>query len=94
MMLTALGLFLIGLIALAGAVLAERVAGPCPGGLAGGFLTALIAVLLADYGLHLVLPGDTGVQGVPLISSACWALVAPALLAFLWRNAPPPRRVP
>lgn len=69
------------LIALLAGLLAERLVGAAlPGGLLGTILAALLGVWLMAGVLHLAVPGDLNVGGVPLLTT----ILGAALVLVIW----------
>ena len=69
------------LVALLAGLLAERLVGASlPGGLLGAILAAILGIWLMVKVLHLVVPGDFDLAGVPLLTT----ILGAALVLVIW----------
>ncbi len=78
---TAAQLIVYLLVALLAGLLAERLVGAAlPGGLLGTILAALLGIWLMLGVLHLSVPGDLNLAGVPLLTT----IIGAALVLVIW----------
>ncbi len=78
---TAAQLIVYLLVALLAGLLAERLVGAAlPGGLLGTILAALLGIWLMLGVLHLAVPGDLNLAGVPLLTT----IIGAALVLVIW----------
>ena len=79
------------LIAAVVSVIAERLVGSGPWGLLGNIIVGLIGIWLMLNVLHIVLPGDPNVDGVPIITAIVGAMIVrhPAQSAPARHRTPP-----
>lgn len=69
------------LVALLAGLLAERLVGAAlPGGLLGAILAAFLGIWLMARVLHVSVPGDIDIAGVPLMTTVLGA----ALVLVIW----------
>ena len=79
------------LIAAIVSIIAERLVGSGPWGLLGNIIVGLIGIWLMLNVLHIVLPGDPVIDGVPIITAILGAMIVDILLSLLVRGTGPRR---
>ena len=84
MSITALIVYL--LVAAICSIIAERLVGAGPWGLLGNIVVGVIAIWLMLNVLHIVLPGDPVVAGVPILTAIVGAIIIDVVLGLLGRG--------
>jgi uncharacterized membrane protein YeaQ/YmgE (transglycosylase-associated protein family) len=84
MSITALIVYL--LVAALCSIIAERLVGAGPWGLLGNIVVGVIAIWLMLNVLHIVLPGDPVIAGVPILTAIVGAIIIDLLLGLLGRG--------
>ncbi len=79
------------LVAAVVSIIAERLVGSGPWGLIGNIIVGLIGIWLMLNVLHIILPGDPVVAGVPIITSIVGAMIVDIALSLLVRGKGPRR---
>lgn len=79
------------LIAAICSIIAERLVGSGPWGLLGNIIVGVIGIWLMLDVLHVVLPGDPVVAGVPILTAILGAIIVDILLSLILRGTGPRR---
>lgn len=79
------------LVAAICSIIAERLVGSGPWGLLGNIIVGVIGIWLMLNVLHVVLPGDPVVAGVPILTAILGAIIVDILLSLLLRGTGPRR---
>lgn len=79
------------LIAAICSIIAERLVGSGPWGLLGNIIVGVIGIWLMLNVLHVVLPGDPVVAGVPILTAILGAIIVDILLSLILRGTGPRR---
>ena len=79
------------LIAAIVSIIAERLVGIGPWGLLGNIIVGVIGIWLMLYVLHVVLPGDPVVAGVPILTAILGAIIVDLIFVLLFRAVGPRR---
>jgi uncharacterized membrane protein YeaQ/YmgE (transglycosylase-associated protein family) len=79
------------LVAAICSIIAERLVGTGPWGLLGNILVGVVGIWLMLDVLHIVLPGDLVIAGVPILTAILGAIIVDLLLSLVVRGTGPRR---
>jgi uncharacterized membrane protein YeaQ/YmgE (transglycosylase-associated protein family) len=88
---TIVALIIYLLIAAIASIIAERLVGSGPWGLLGNIIVGVIGIWLMLDVLHLAIPGDLVVGGVPILTAIVGAMIIDIIVSLLVRGTGPRR---